>query len=182
MEIKTICVGMIEENCYIITKDNYCLVVDPGDEYPKIKEAVGNFKVIGILITHYHQDHIGALDELIAEYQAPIYDYQMKDQKIELFDFSFNIIYNPGHKGDSVSFYFEKEKVMFCGDFLFKDSIGRTDLNDGNPKEMVKSLMMIKNYDNDIILYPGHGPLTTLGYEKKNNGYLKNINNGDDLL
>ena len=73
-----------------------------------------------------------------------------------------------------MSFYFKEENIMFVGDFIFKETIGRTDLETGNMEEMLKSIEMIKEYDDSIILYPGHGPLTTLGYEKLNNIYFKN--------
>ena len=66
---------------------------------------------------------------------------------------------------------------MFCGDFLFKDTFGRTDLG-GNNEDMIKSLELINRYDDDITLYPGHGSKTTLGLEKKHFkeyiSYLKN--------
>lgn len=56
---------------------------------------------------------------------------------------------------------------MFCGDFIFKNGIGRTDLG-GNDKDMKNSLNKMLEYDDNIILYPGHGPSTTLGAEKEN--------------
>jgi hypothetical protein len=55
-------VGPLETNCYILSIDNKCLVIDPGDEYNKIKEVIGNNDVLGVIVTHYHFDHIGALD------------------------------------------------------------------------------------------------------------------------
>ena len=55
---------------------------------------------------------------------------------------------------------------MFTGDFIFNSSIGRTDLG-GNDKDMIESLNSFKKYDDDIIIYPGHGPSTILGTEKK---------------
>ena len=67
---------------------------------------------------------------------------------------------------DSITFYFEKERIMFDGDFIFNRSIGRTDLG-GSDKLMQESLEKISKYPDDIILYPGHGPKTILGEEKK---------------
>jgi glyoxylase-like metal-dependent hydrolase (beta-lactamase superfamily II) len=89
--------------------------------------------------------------------------------------FSFNVIYTPGHKEDLITIYFKKDKAMFCGDFIFKDSIGRWDLDGGNIKDMFKSIDKIKRYDRDITIYPGHGEKTTLGYEMDNNMYFRNI-------
>ena len=63
---------------------------------------------------------------------------------------------------------------MFCGDFIFRDSIGRCDLDDGSISDMITSINKIKKYDKDVIVYPGHGDITTLGYEINNNPYFKN--------
>jgi len=61
MDIKKIVVGELQENCYIITKKDKCLVIDPGDEFSKIDKELKGKKVIGCLITHFHPDHPGAL-------------------------------------------------------------------------------------------------------------------------
>ena len=63
--------------------------------------------------------------------------------------------------------------MMFVGDFIFKESIGRVDLPGGNYKEMIASLEKLKEYDDNITLFPGHGESTTIGHEKKHNNYLK---------
>ena len=68
---------------------------------------------------------------------------------------------------------FEEDNLMFIGDFIFKESIGRVDLPGGNSSEMNDSIKKILEYDNSIKLYPGHNDSTTLGYEKENNPYLK---------
>ena len=57
MEIETVVTGALDENCYILKKNNTCLVIDPGSDYPKIKERIGNNKILGVLITHAHFDH-----------------------------------------------------------------------------------------------------------------------------
>ena len=61
---------------------------------------------------------------------------------------------------------------MFTGDFIFRDTVGRVDLPTGSEKEMNKSIEKIKKYDDDIDIYPGHGDITTLSYEKKSNVYF----------
>ena len=62
---------------------------------------------------------------------------------------------------------------MFIGDFIFKESIGRTDLPGGNMNEMNESILKLKEYPNDIVLYPGHNDETTLGDEKEKNPFLQ---------
>lgn len=186
MNIKTIVVGTLEENCYLIEKDNKVLIVDPGDEFFKIKESIKNKKVVGVLLTHAHFDHIMALEETLKHYKTSLYYYNVNneityDKLIDLKEktynaegFSFEVIYTPGHRNDSVSFYFKEEKVMFTGDFLFRLSIGRTDLEYASINEMYESIKKIKKYNNDIKIYPGHGESTILGFEKENNGFLIN--------
>ena len=174
MHLDIIKVGYLRCNCYLLSKENEVLIIDPGDEADKIIKLIGNKKVIGIIITHYHFDHIGAIDELINKYQTKVYDINNLNEGINKIDnFNFEVIYTPGHKEDLITIYFKEEKYMFCGDFIFKDSIGRCDLPGGNLNEMIKSIKKIEMYPKDTIIYPGHGPKTTLGYEINNNPYFK---------
>ena len=165
--------GPLSTNCYIIKKGNNCLVVDPACNSKTIIREISNLNLVGILITHYHFDHVGALENLQKHYNVPIFDYSTKHKNVENFD--FEIIHNPGHSSDSVSFYFKEEKIMFVGDFIFRGTIGRTDLETGNMEEMLNSIEMIKKYNDDIILYTGHGDITNLGYEKINNSFFKEL-------
>ncbi len=158
MDIKKIVVGDLEENCYIITINNKCLVIDPGDEFDKIDKELQGKEVVGCLVTHYHPDHIGALEELLSKYNIDVNKDYTKD-------FDYEVIGTPGHTYDSRVFYFKKNNIMFTGDFIFKASIGRIDLG-GNELDMKDSLEMIKQYPDKTILYPGHGETTTLGEEK----------------
>ena len=163
MIIDRVIVGPLAENCYIVTKNNKTIIIDPGDEADKIIEATKDKNVVGILITHHHFDHVGALKEL-EEY------FKINESKT-ISDLGLEVIKTPGHSSDSVCYYFKDDKVMFVGDFIFLNSIGRTDLPTGSDREMLESLEFIKNYPDDIILYPGHGESTTLGYEKNNFKY-----------
>lgn len=160
MDIKVIKVGPLETNCYILTIENESIIIDPGDDFNKIKEAIGTNKVIGCLVTHFHQDHIEALEEVVSHYDVEI-------NKPKYGKFNYETIETPGHTFDSKTFYFKDINTMFTGDFIFKSSIGRTDLG-GNDKDMIDSLEKFKQYDDNIIIYPGHGPKTTLGQEKIN--------------
>ena len=76
MDIEKVEVGFLKENCYVLKKNNKCLIIDPGCEYEKIKEAMGNLELLGILITHRHFDHIGALEEFIRDYNPFILDFK----------------------------------------------------------------------------------------------------------
>ena len=83
-----------------------------------------------------------------------------------------NVIHTPGHSGGSVCLYSEEEKVLFTGDTLFRSSIGRTDFKEGNMMLMIQSLRTLAQLPDDIVIYPGHGPSTTLGYELQTNPFL----------
>ena len=85
----------------------------------------------------------------------------------------YNILETPGHSPGSVSFYFPDEKILISGDVLFQGSIGRTDLPGGDMRVLEKSLKRLCELPDDTIVYPGHGPATTLGIEKKTNFYLR---------
>lgn len=167
MTIKTVKVGWLETNCYIISIDNECLIIDPGADYNKIVREIGYLKPIGIIVTHYHFDHIGALEEVKNRYNIPIYDINnLEEKEYTIGNFKFEVIYTKGHHNTCITIYFKEDKKMFVGDFIFKGGIGRTDLEDADEKEMIKSLNKIKTYPDDITIYPGHGDITKLGYEK----------------
>ena len=161
MKIECIKVGYLQTNCYILDINNQILVIDPGDEYDKIASVINNRKVIGCIVTHYHFDHIKALDHF-----SNIYDiYNLKEGVNTIGPFNFEIIYTPGHREDCITIYFQEEKIMFVGDFIFEDGIGRCDLEGGDMNMMVNSLRKISKYDNSITIYPGHGDKTKLGIE-----------------
>lgn len=171
MKIEKVVVGYLKENCYILEKDNQVLVVDPGDEAEKIKEKINNRKVLGILITHDHPDHIGALS---AFKDIPVYSFSnLEEKECTIGKFKFNVIFNPGHTSDSVSYYFKEYNILFSGDFIFHESVGRCDLPTGNTENMKQSISKIKAYPNNMIIYPGHGDKTTLEHEINNNVYFK---------
>lgn len=173
MNIKKVVVGALEENCYVLEKNNTCLVVDPGDEYQKIKEVIGDNKVLGVLITHSHFDHVGALRNFLSKRGVKIFKKSnAQEQEYTIGDFTFSCIYTPGHSSDSITFYFKEINTMFVGDFIFKNSIGRWDLPTGSIKDMKKSIEKIKEYDDSIKIYNGHGEDTTLKEEKNNNPYF----------
>ncbi len=163
MQIKCVLVGYLQANCYIVTQQNKAVLIDPGDEPEKIESELQGLELVGILLTHSHFDHIGALSYFEEKYRLK------HNNKIKNFD--YETIETPGHSKDSLTFYFPKEKVMFTGDFLFQGTIGRMDLPGGNEIEMQESLEKIKKYEDDIILYPGYGPSTTINKEKPRFSY-----------
>jgi len=159
MEIKKLVLGELRTNCYIVSRNGKCLIIDPADNAEIIKEECKDFKVTGILITHHHFDHIGALEELENYYNVKHNNHNN--------GFNYEVIKTPGHTSDCITFYFKEESIMFTGDFIFYHTCGRCDLKTSSVNEMLKSLEFIKSYDDNITIYPGHGKKTILGEEKK---------------
>ena len=138
MKVDRVIVGQLDTNCYILSIDSDVLIIDPGDEYEKIIDKVYGKNILGILITHSHFDHVGALKY----FNNTVYRYDnLSEKNYNIGKFSFDVIYTP-------------------------NGIGRTDLG-GYYVDMKKSLNKIKSYDNDIKIYPGHGDSSTLGEEKR---------------
>ena len=164
MKIICIPVGTLQANCYIvINKNKQAILIDPGAEEEKIDREIKKYRLVGILLTHHHFDHIGALSYFEEKYHLK--------HNTNIKEFFCEMIPTIGHSKDSLTFYFQKEKIMFTGDFLFRGTIGRMDLPGGSEIDMQKSLKNILKYPNEIRIYPGHGPSTTLGEEKENFKY-----------
>lgn len=173
MKVNRIVVGELETNCYVLEKNNNVLIIDPGDEYVKIEKFVKNKNVVGILLTHSHFDHVGCVEDFVNNYGVDVFDSKSLDEGNNVIaNFRFEVIRTYGHTMDSISFYFADDKVMFTGDFLFYDTIGRCDFVDSNVEEMKRSIIRIKEFSDDIVIYPGHGCETNLGREKEFNSYF----------
>ncbi len=165
MKLFSLVVGSLQENCYILVNEkNEALVIDPGDEAEKIISFLQPYKVVGILVTHFHFDHVGALKQLENYYNLKA-NQQVKE-------FNYVVLKTPGHTMDSISFYFSNEKIMFVGDFIFLRGIGRTDLGGDNELMLASIKKTLEEIPDDTILYPGHGDWTTLKNEKD---YLEEI-------
>lgn len=159
MNVKILKLGSLKTNCYILEKNGEVLIIDPASDAKLIINECRDYKVVGILVTHHHFDHVGALEELEKFYNL--------EHNTHNNSFNYEIIKTPGHASDSLSFYFKNDKMMFTGDFLFYHTIGRCDLETSNINDMKESLKRIEKYPDDIIIYPGHGKSSILGEEKK---------------
>ncbi len=158
-------------------------------------------EVEDILLTHAHFDHILGVAELKANAGGRICvleeekdlledanlnvsamvgdavqlqaDVLLRDgQTYETADMKIVVIHTPGHTKGSCCFYMKEEGVLFSGDTLFLESIGRTDLPTGNGRVILESLdQKVLTLPEEVKVFPGHGPATDIGYEKKNNPY-----------
>lgn len=116
-----------------------------------------------ILAPHYGMHH----------YEEAKPDYFLKEgDRVKFGDQDFSVLFVPGHSPGHIAFYNEKEKVVLAGDVLFQNSIGRTDLPGGNFDTLMKSIHeKLFTLPDDVSVYPGHGPITRIGVEKRTNPF-----------
>jgi glyoxylase-like metal-dependent hydrolase (beta-lactamase superfamily II) len=101
------------------------------------------------------------------------------DEVLRLGSDEIQIIHTPGHTPGSITIYIPSSKVLFTGDTLFRESVGRTDLPGGSWDKLVNSLrMLVTRFEHDVVVYPGHGPSSTIGYEVGNNLYVRRVLRG----
>ncbi len=173
MKVDCIKLGYLEENCYLLNNDDEYLLVDPGEDIDAITNFIEGKNIIGILITHHHFDHVDSLEKLVEMFNYSVYSYDnLKEGVKKIGKFTMEVIFTPGHTKDSVCYYFKDDKIMITGDFLFNGTVGRCDLEGGDLNEMYDSIERIKKYDDDIVIYPGHGESSTIGDERKNNPFF----------
>jgi glyoxylase-like metal-dependent hydrolase (beta-lactamase superfamily II) len=198
-KFETIQVGMLDVNCYLVPiKDkNRLYIIDPGAEAERIIAAAEKFACDDyvILLTHAHIDHISAVGCVAKSLNAPVVLdanehglYNSPNNQILPFmsaakdlpktvanisDADFEIIQTPGHTLGGVSFYFSTLPALFSGDTLFAQSVGRTDLPGGDHQILLDSINnQLMVLPETLPVYPGHGPATTIGNEKRHNPYL----------
>lgn len=197
---ETIIVGFLETNCYLVSseKEGCLYIIDPGEDARTIVEKVKScgIREYKILLTHGHVDHIRAVPEVMEtlnittlflhKHDVPLYKSPensvmpwipaIRNQPIpshEILSGEFRIIHTPGHTRGCVCFYFPSMNKLFSGDTLFRESVGRTDLPGGNFEDLEKSIReKLFTLPEDTEVFPGHGPSTTIGYEKRNNQFI----------
>ena len=131
-----------------------------------------NLSPVALLITHTHPDHVCGVDFMRRTYNIKPVIYP-PEGILHIPDFEgIEVLRTPGHKEDCVCYYWPVQKCVFTGDTLFKDSIGRTDLEGGDMHLLIQSLDKLRQLPDDTIVYPGHGYQTTIGQEKQFNPYL----------
>ncbi|MBZ4644843.1 MAG: hydroxyacylglutathione hydrolase [Petroclostridium sp.] len=205
MILKVLPVGQLKANCYIFGDENTneVAVIDPGDEGQRIYDVIvqNGYKVIYIIATHGHVDHISAIKYLKEKSGAQVVIHQedsealLDSQKnlsallgyhsiqvpadIKVMDgkvlnvgkYRLQIIHTPGHTPGGICILVDK--ILFSGDTLFEHSIGRTDLPGGNHQQLIKSIQdKLFVLPDDVQVYPGHGDKTTMGSEKKFNPFF----------
>ena len=159
-------------------------------------------KPVAILLTHGHFDHAGAAEELADKYQISIYAHEAEKETLEdprlnlcgmigehkvyhadifvkdeevlnLAGFSIRVFFTPGHTIGGCCYYIEDEKILFSGDTLFQESVGRTDFPRGSASDLIRAIReKLMPLPDDVTVYTGHDESTLIGYERMHNPYL----------
>jgi len=198
MLIETFTVGSLSTNCYVVssqqTKD--AIIIDPGLDFSSeanqifdyITQAGLNVKLI--VNTHGHPDHISGDAIFQEKYNAPICIHRLDAASLEglenrnspaavlledgsLIKFgneSLKVMHTPGHTPGSICLL--GERLVFTGDTLFAGGIGRTDFPGGSDSDMRLSLQKLTRLPEYFLVYPGHGPTSIMGEEKRGNPFL----------
>ncbi|HZI91139.1 MAG: MBL fold metallo-hydrolase [Actinomycetota bacterium] len=174
MDVRMFTVGMIQENCFLLRRDgsDRALIVDPGEEAPKLLAAIEQLGVTldGILLTHTHFDHVGAVAPIAKATGAEVWVPELEKQvladidsyvpwpefgpfeswdaehtvsggeRLELAGLEIDVLFTPGHSPGHVTYSIPDERVVFSGDVLFQSSVGRTDLPGGDWPTLLESI------------------------------------------
>jgi len=174
MDVRSFTVGAVAENCYVVRRDgaDHGLIVDPGDDAERILQAVDQLglTIDGILVTHCHFDHIGAVAPVAAATGAPVWCPQMEvpvladimsyvpwpgfgpfesydadetvagGEHLSLAGLEIDVVFTPGHSPGHVTYAIPDEAALFSGDVLFQGSVGRTDLPGGDWGTLLESI------------------------------------------
>jgi hydroxyacylglutathione hydrolase len=197
--VDTHVLGPTATNCYVVRAAPdapAAVVIDPGYE-----GVTPGFDVESILVTHCHWDHIGGIAALAEQTGAPVYmpeseaavlenpqaffpgqpirpyspDVRVSDgDELEAAGLTFRTISVPGHSPGHVAY--ATDGVLFSGDVLFAGGVGRTDLPFADWDSLVESIRtLVDRFPRETVVYPGHGPPTTLGSELDANPFLAEL-------
>ena len=200
MTIKTLQVGPIMTNCYLLCDEDakVCALIDPGDDESRIEKLVeqSGCALKYILLTHGHFDHTSAVRPLLEQHpDVPVYihekdsvdgpagelrfsrvgeknqRYYKEGDRLTLGGLTITVLETPGHSRGSVCLVVGD--VIFSGDTLFHGSCGRTDFAGGSYEDILRSLKKLAQLPGQYQVYPGHDRSTNLDFERRVNPYVK---------
>jgi hydroxyacylglutathione hydrolase len=186
IEIRKLPVGEYQTNCYLLVDAarEEAVLIDPGGQAEEILRWVGSIKVLCILITHGHQDHVAALEDVRRRLNSPVYihpadsesldqeaDFAVRDgAKIDLGGDCIEFVHIPGHTPGSVGFMIIESgliKRAVVGDAIFPGGPGHTESPEALATLIESLCASVFSWPDSVILYPGHGDPTTVGLERE---------------
>lgn len=197
MDIRTLVLGPLQTNTYLLKQGHDVILIDPASKPEKLIGILEGDDLRAILLTHGHFDHIKAVDGLYEHFRCPVYLHPddeklardkssgssfglvsylscptvpLKEGPMRIGPFEFETVFTPGHTKGSVVYVFDD--VIFSGDTLFRGSVGRTDLEGGDASQLRASLRWFSSLDRDYRILPGHDGPSTLSEELIYNPYL----------
>jgi hydroxyacylglutathione hydrolase len=193
--LRKLVVGPYQSDCYILgcKETMEGMVIDPGDEVFRIVKEISRsgLRIQYILITHGHIDHVGGAAELKRITKAPVMIHALdapglnfpadrhlyEGQQLPLGTYTISVIHTPGHSPGGVCL--KAPGAVFTGDTLFAGSVGRTDFPGGDHHKLVEGVLKrIFPLGDDFRVYPGHGPATTVGTERRTNPFFRFAQSG----
>ncbi len=181
------------------------IVVDPGEAKPILETLErGDSAVCAIVLTHGHVDHLAGMADLLRRYPAPVYLHPadaawafsplnclppyyphpparpadvrpLREGELRLGETVWRVIETPGHTPGGVCLHDAAARCLISGDTLFREGVGRTDLPGGDADLLARSLRRLLELPDDIVVWPGHGPSTTLGHERRRNPFIGSV-------
>lgn len=200
MKVEKIAVGSLDTNCYLLQSGEEIGVIDPGEDAERLIEAIenkggGTASLKFVLATHFHWDHVNAIDELMEKYGADFYigekdlnpleesaeiaarpDFTLAEgDEVKLGNNVLKVMETPGHSPGSISLVEEEEGLVFVGDLVFSNGFGRTDLPGGSREELEDSLSRLVSLAGDWEVHSGHGPVFRLSEKVANSPFLADL-------
>ena len=191
MTVKCFEFNMFPVNTYVLSDEtNEAVIIDAGcyydDEQEMLKQYIerNGLTVKHLLNTHLHLDHLfgnafvsktyGVMPEASADDEFLLPKTKDYCRMFGIGNTSLKVLSAPGHSPGSLVYYCEKDSCLFCGDVLFRGSIGRTDLDKGDYKQLINSISnKLFPLPDQTKVYTGHGDATTIGNEKMNNPFFR---------